>query len=93
MQNCRKCGLPLGFKRMPSGKLRPTNPDGSDHWDLCSFTRFKTSGKPTVVKMATTKAKKFNLPDCDCPEPPWEDCRHVAGGLDQEYREIMRSSL
>lgn len=33
--NCRKCGLPIAFKKLPSGKFCPTNPDGSDHWDLC----------------------------------------------------------
>lgn len=35
---CAKCGLPLGFKKLPSGKWCPTNPDGSDHWDLCRET-------------------------------------------------------
>lgn len=36
---CKKCGLPLAWKTLPSGKWCPTNPDGSDHWDLCSATR------------------------------------------------------
>ena len=35
---CEKCGLPLGFKQLASGKWCPTNPDGSDHWDLCRLT-------------------------------------------------------
>ena len=39
MRNCSKCGLPLAFKTLPSGKLCPTNPDGSDHWDICRATR------------------------------------------------------
>lgn len=34
-KTCYKCGLPLAFKKLPSGKWYPTNPDGSDHWDLC----------------------------------------------------------
>ena len=38
---CRKCGLPLGFKKLPNGKWCPTNPDGSDHWDLCRDTQYK----------------------------------------------------
>jgi hypothetical protein len=35
---CRKCGLPIAFKMLESGKLCPTNPDGGDHWDLCRET-------------------------------------------------------
>lgn len=35
---CKKCKLPLSFV-MISGKLHPRNPDGSDHFDLCSATR------------------------------------------------------
>ena len=38
---CRKCGLELGFRKLPSGKWCPTNPDGSDHWDLCRETMWK----------------------------------------------------
>jgi uncharacterized protein YifE (UPF0438 family) len=38
VKHCAKCGLPLGFKRLKSGKWCPTNPDGSDHWDLCRET-------------------------------------------------------
>ena len=36
---CKKCGLPLAWKTLENGKWCPTNPDGSDHWDLCSATR------------------------------------------------------
>lgn len=40
MSKCKDCGLPLAFQQV-NGKLHPTNPDGSDHWDLCSATRIK----------------------------------------------------
>ena len=39
MKLCAKCHLPLAFKQLESGKWCPTNPDGSDHWDLCRETR------------------------------------------------------
>lgn len=32
---CQKCGRPIAFKRLASGKWCPTNVDGSDHWDTC----------------------------------------------------------
>jgi len=63
-QLCKKCGLPLAFKKLASGKLCPVNPDGSDHWDLCrgvtrdldsAITRciqergLSSSGRPTHV--------------------------------------------
>jgi len=32
---CNKCGLPIAFKKLASGKYCPTNPDGSDHFDEC----------------------------------------------------------
>lgn len=38
MSKCKDCGLPLAFTKI-NGKQFPTNPDGSDHWDLCSQTR------------------------------------------------------
>lgn len=38
---CKKCGLLLGFKQLPTGKWCPTNPDGTDHWDLCRETWLK----------------------------------------------------
>ena len=37
---CIKCSLPLGFIKLPNGKWRPCNPDGSDHWDLCRDVRY-----------------------------------------------------
>lgn len=44
MTECRKCGLPLKFKKLRSGKWSPTNLDGSDHWDLCKSVIRKTEG-------------------------------------------------
>ena len=37
MAQCNKCGLDIAFKRV-NGKWWPTNPDGSEHWDLCKQT-------------------------------------------------------
>ena len=37
-KHCQKCGLPLAFKKLPSGRWCPTNVDGSDHWDICRET-------------------------------------------------------
>ena len=38
MSTCKKCGEPVTWER--SGKSwRCLNPDGSDHWDLCSKVR------------------------------------------------------
>jgi hypothetical protein len=34
-KHCLKCGKPIAFKLLPTGKWCPTNPDGSDHWDDC----------------------------------------------------------
>lgn len=69
MQNCRKCGSALKFKRLRSGKWSPINPDGSDHWDLCkSITRraqgteieyFGRTGGPGYVWCG--------------PVPPWDE--------------------
>ena len=75
MSACRKCGLPLAFKRMPNGKLRPTNPDGSDHWDLCSQTRWKASGRKNVEFGARTKGKvkKADHYVYSGSVPPWDE--------------------
>lgn len=37
---CEKCDLPLGFILLDSGKWRPCNPNGSDHWDVCRDIRY-----------------------------------------------------
>lgn len=50
---CRKCGEPLAFRKLSSGKWSPMNPDGSDHWDLCrSITR---AGKPETAPGIPTR--------------------------------------
>lgn len=38
MAKCRDCGLEIGF-RQEGGRWRPTNPDSSDHFDVCSAER------------------------------------------------------
>lgn len=35
MKTCAKCGGPISFKRLKSGKWCPTSVDGGDHWDEC----------------------------------------------------------
>ncbi len=52
---CSKCGLPLGFKQLESGKWRPTNADGTDHYDICRLTQFVNAKQNVCVGMATTK--------------------------------------
>lgn len=42
---CKKCGLPLAFYRLPNGKACPCNPDGTDHWDLCRTVRYAKARK------------------------------------------------
>lgn len=82
-KNCSKCGLELGFKRLPSGKWCPTNPDGSDHWDLCRKTRIKNLSP--ADRAAYERADRLQaLPRRTCPMdlthiysnpevPPWDD--------------------
>ena len=77
LKTCRNCGLPLSFKRLKSGKLCPTNLDGSDHWDLCRETqnaaltpqdrgrRDKARSRP-VVTGTITHAYCGSV-------PPWDD--------------------
>lgn len=78
--SCLKCGLPLSFKKLLNGKWYPTNPDGSEHWDLCSKTYLKISGKNKLpgyngipVYCATTNPKNKKPEDfyC-CDQPPWD---------------------
>jgi hypothetical protein len=69
VSNCRNCGLPIKFIQRPGkhGILKwfPANPDGSDHWDLCSERRFK---QLTPKQKAAHQAK----------HPVWSTpCRHT----------------
>ena len=60
MSTCRKCGQPLAFKRNENGKMVPTNPDGSDHFDICRQRQFevvKTKGEPHTRKTALGKGR------------------------------------
>lgn len=68
---CKKCGLELGWKKLPNGKWCPTNPDGSDHWDLCRETQRK--GQPVqeeLVGIFTYPTDK-NAVMFDEDYPPW----------------------
>jgi hypothetical protein len=72
MHLCRKCGLPLSFKRIQKGKLCPTNPDGSDHWDLCRTTWLRN--------MRPEERAAYDLADAAmrAPRPTWgEGITHV----------------
>lgn len=40
MSTCKQCGAPVLWVKEGSKKLCH-NPDGSDHWDLCSKLRFE----------------------------------------------------
>ena len=57
---CRKCGAPLGWRRAQFNgvwKWVPTNPDGSDHWDLCRELQTK---KLTPEKLAQRRISDAN---------------------------------
>jgi hypothetical protein len=54
MTTCNKCGRPIAFKKLANGKLYPTNPDGSDHWDLCKSTTNKSHTGPKTLFMGRT---------------------------------------
>ena len=41
---CEKCGRPLAFKQLESGKWCPCDPDGSDHWDGCKAIQRRRMG-------------------------------------------------
>ncbi len=42
---CKKCGLEVRWRRLPSGKFCPENLDGSDHWDICSETAWRNASE------------------------------------------------
>jgi len=73
MKECRKCGLPLKFEKR-KGKWYPTNPDGSEHWDLCKEIRNR--GKVFEEKSSGVIHGDLAKPnECDCGLPPWELCQ------------------
>ena len=74
---CQKCGGPLGFRLLESGKWCPCNPDGEDHWDDCSEAQSKgTYGIKRIIItelfMGYTVGKKFKGPAYSGEKPPWE---------------------
>jgi hypothetical protein len=70
MVDCNKCGLPISFKKSSNGKWIPTNPDSSEHWDLCKATRRKLEG-PVIKFHAETKATELSLSAWDGVGVPW----------------------
>lgn len=82
-RNCRKCGLPLGFKKLENGRWCPINPDGSDHWDLCRDTQYKNMSQRErdayrarqASMMAPRKTNGRNLTHVYANEavPPWDE--------------------
>ena len=86
MATCSKCGGPIKFKKLPSGKWCPASVSGGDHWDECR--EWQNVGKygikvvrvnmigPVWTPGHGTKAhaKKIGLnPDCCCIpfDPPY----------------------
>lgn len=66
MSQCRKCGGELGWKRQAfSGVLKwvPTNPDGSDHWDLCRERQNQ--------QMTTAQRQRQRMRDAKACPPFW----------------------
>ncbi len=74
---CQKCGGPLGFRLLKSGKWCPCNPDGSDRWDDCSEAQSKgTYGiKRDIVKwlfIGLTIGKNYSGSPYSGVDPPWD---------------------
>lgn len=88
MSECRKCGNPIAFKRLASGKLCPTNPDGSDHWDLCKgIDRTFESAVSCAVREGfphTHKQGQRSVYTGDI--PPWDEALG-------DYREFTREEI
>lgn len=69
MPNCNKCGLPIIFEKMASGKFCPKNKNGSDHWDDCRTEILKDPARrkaqlkadAAMMKPATTYATNYPL--------------------------------
>jgi len=70
MSQCRKCGMPLEWVRREFGgiwKWVPTNPDGSDHWDLCREQQTKNLSPEELAQRRINDAKLcppfWSIPD------------------------------
>lgn len=84
-KTCGKCGLPLGFKLLTSGKGKgkycPTNPDGTDHWDTCREERMKNPVfrekqlklDAEMMKPAITKCRIKKVKFYSGDIPPWDE--------------------
>jgi hypothetical protein len=48
MATCNKCGSPIKFKLLVTGKWCPTNPDGGEHWDDCK--KAQRCGNPNEIQ-------------------------------------------
>lgn len=77
MTVCKKCGGPITFRKLPSGKSMPVEVDGSEHWDICKRRKLEQlspaqreqllAAKPPLTT-ATTATHVY------CGElPPWDD--------------------
>lgn len=72
---CRKCGLQIAWKQTESGKWCPTNPDGSDHWDICRAQQFANSKRRvTVGELEFVTEPRGRMPQVpDDGLPPWDE--------------------
>lgn len=82
---CKKCGGPITFKKLPSGKWMPTNLDGSDHWDDCSTAR--SLGTYGIVRSGPSRlppivVQGFATVFYDGKRPPWD----IRGVKDGQFR-------
>lgn len=77
---CNKCGLPITFQKLPSGKYMPVNVDGSSHFELCKETRWnndalyreKVMRSIAEEKPAVTVGKLFTTA-YNGDIPPWDE--------------------
>jgi hypothetical protein len=70
MAICKKCGGPIGWKRLANGKWCPTEPNGGEHWDECR--RRLRAGRPPDPKPALiTRGHSTHF--WIGMEPPWDE--------------------
>ena len=84
MSNCYKCGSPITFKRLANGKWCPTNPDGSDHWDVCRMITNRmaslpprSADRPMMSEGHYCTGRDYDAAKvCVCRNdiPPWDVC-------------------
>lgn len=77
-KRCNRCGGPITFHRNASGKLVPTELDGSEHWDICKRRRHERLTPAARARLPATKTPQTT---CPAPEvthiwsgdlPPWD---------------------